>query len=87
MSKRSVTEVHASSNIHGESRKTPRSESKQKEQAVDDEMGEFEDGWEDEYESDEEIVDAESGKAEDGMQTHLSYTGQFLTDFGFQVWT
>ena len=33
---------------------------------MDDEMGEFEDGWEDEYESDEEVVDAEAGKPDDG---------------------
>ena len=34
---------------------------------MDDEMGEFEDGWEDEFESDEEVVDAEAGKGEDGV--------------------
>ena len=67
MSKRSVTEIHASSESHAESRKNPRSESKQKETSVEDEMGEFEDGWEDEYESDEEVVDAEAGKGEDGV--------------------
>ena len=67
MSKRSVTEVNTSSGSHVEPRKTPRSESKQKDTPMEDEMGEFEDGWEDEYESDEEIVDAEAGKAEDGV--------------------
>ena len=51
MSKRSVTEIQTASGSHGEPRKTPRSESKHKDHAVDDEMGEFEDGWEDEYES------------------------------------
>ena len=65
MSKRSATEVHSASGSNPEPRKTPRSESKRKEDAVDDEMGEFEDGWEDEYESDEEVVDGQSGKPED----------------------
>ncbi|KAI0714976.1 glutamate-rich WD repeat containing [Earliella scabrosa] len=67
MSKRSVTEIQTASGSHGEPRKTPRSESKHKDHAMDDEMGEFEDGWEDEYESDEEVVDAEAGKPDDGM--------------------
>ncbi|EIW63951.1 glutamate-rich WD repeat-containing protein [Trametes versicolor FP-101664 SS1] len=67
MSKRSVTEIHASSGSQAEPRKTPRGESKQREIAADDEMGEFEDAWEDELESDEEVVDAEAGKDEDGM--------------------
>ena len=65
MSKRSATEVQASSDGQFEPRKTPRSESKRKENVLEDEMGEFEDGWEDEYESDEEVVDGQSGKPED----------------------
>lgn len=32
-----------------------------------DEMGEFEDAWEDELESDEDVVDAEANEDEDGM--------------------
>lgn len=71
MSKRSVTEIHASSGSQAEPRKTPRGESKQREIAADDEMGEFEDAWEDELESDEEVVDAEAGKDEDG--TSISF--------------
>ncbi|EJF67199.1 glutamate-rich WD repeat containing [Dichomitus squalens] len=67
MSKRSATEVNSSSGSHLEPRKTPRSESKRKEDAADDEMGEFEDGWEDEYESDEDVVDGEQGKGDDSM--------------------
>ena len=67
MSKRSVTEINASSGSNVEPRKNPRSESKQKEVSIEDEMGEFEDGWEDEYESDEEVIDAEAGKGEDGV--------------------
>ena len=67
MSKRAATEIHTSSGSHEEPRKTPRSASKQKETSIEDEMGEFEDGWEDEYESDEEVVDADAGKGEDGV--------------------
>ena len=32
-----------------------------------DEMGEFEDAWEDEVESDEEVVDAQANEDEDGQ--------------------
>ncbi|KAH9913338.1 glutamate-rich WD repeat containing [Epithele typhae] len=67
MSKRSATEIQAPPGSHEGSRKTPRSVSKQKDVSMEDEMGEFEDGWEDEYESDEEVVDGGEGKAEDGM--------------------
>ncbi|KAI0756328.1 glutamate-rich WD repeat containing [Daedaleopsis nitida] len=67
MSKRSVTEIQTASGSQVEPRKTPRSESKQKEYVVDDEMGEFEDGWEDEYESDEEVVESTAEKADDAM--------------------
>jgi ribosome assembly protein RRB1 len=37
-----------------------------KRETITDEMGEFEDAWEDEIESDEEVVDAEAGDKEDG---------------------
>ncbi len=74
MSKRSVTEIHTSSGSQTEPRKTPRGESKQREQAGDDEMGEFEDAWEDELESDEEVVDAEAGKDEDGASVSIMST-------------
>ncbi|KAI1793164.1 glutamate-rich WD repeat containing [Ganoderma leucocontextum] len=67
MSKRSATEVQTSPEGQFEPRKTPRSESKRKENVAEDEMGEFEDGWEDEYESDEEIVDGQPGKPDDSM--------------------
>ncbi|KAJ3507183.1 hypothetical protein NLJ89_g6454 [Agrocybe chaxingu] len=40
---------------------------KKREAVVEDEMGEFEDAWEDDLESDEEVVDANDEKDEDGM--------------------
>lgn len=41
-----------------------------------DEMGEFEDAWEDEIESDEDVVDAEVNGDEDGTQlVHTIYCG------------
>ncbi|KAI0828939.1 glutamate-rich WD repeat-containing protein [Trametes gibbosa] len=67
MSKRSATEIHTSTGGQGDSRKSQRGETKLRESAPEDEMGEFEDAWEDELESDEEVVDAEAGKGEDGM--------------------
>lgn len=62
MSKRSATAVQTSLDGQFEPRKIPRSESKRKEDLAEDDMGEFEDGWEDEYESDEEVVDGQSGE-------------------------
>ncbi|KAG6862167.1 hypothetical protein C0995_004249 [Termitomyces sp. Mi166 len=67
MSKRSATEV---SEIASKSARTGQSEtgpsSKHEDTNMDD-MGEFEDAWEDEIESDDEVVDAEAGDREDGM--------------------
>ena len=64
MSKRNATELQTDTAAHGNETKRPfRPESKD---AQDDGMGEFEDGWEDEYESDEEIVD---GQGEDGTSS------------------
>jgi ribosome assembly protein RRB1 len=37
-----------------------------RENVIVDEMGEFEDAWEDEIESDEDVVDAEANENEDG---------------------
>lgn len=59
MSKRTATEIHEAS--QNESKKSFRAEPTN---AVDEGIGEFEDGWEDEFESDEEVVDAQG---EDGM--------------------
>ncbi|KAG6877882.1 hypothetical protein C0993_002883 [Termitomyces sp. T159_Od127] len=67
MSKRSATEV---SDIASKSARTNQNEtgsSSRNEDANMDDMGEFEDAWEDEIESDDEVVDAEAGVKEDGM--------------------
>ncbi|KAI0784936.1 glutamate-rich WD repeat-containing protein [Abortiporus biennis] len=65
MSKRTATELQtASTSDNYERKKAARHESGQAKAPVD-EMGDFEDGWEDEYESDEEVVNAEE---EDGME-------------------
>ncbi|KAL6307723.1 glutamate-rich WD repeat-containing protein [Sparassis latifolia] len=65
MSKRSVTEVQSAST--SDSRKIPR-RSTVREPSAQDEMGEFEDGWEDEFESDEEVIDDEANEGEDDME-------------------
>lgn len=58
MSKRSVTELQTVPTADGSGNKRPfRANS-----TVTEDMGEFEDGWEDEFESDEEVVDAEEGE-------------------------
>lgn len=65
MSKRSATELQPSStsDFHP-SKKTPRGTKQENEPQ--DEMGEFEDGWEDEYESDEDVVDGAANEGENG---------------------
>ncbi|KAF7798535.1 hypothetical protein EIP86_009756 [Pleurotus ostreatoroseus] len=63
MSKRSVTETQTASTSDAREHKRPFGASG-KPNGAEEEMGEFEDGWEDEYESDGEVVD---GEAEDGM--------------------
>lgn len=40
-----------------------------REQSIPDEMGEFEDAWEDEIESDEDVTNAEDGDGEDGVSS------------------
>jgi ribosome assembly protein RRB1 len=61
MSKRTATELQAASISEEHSGKRPfRAEAKN----VPEEMGEFEDGWEDEYESDEEVADDEAKDGE-----------------------
>ncbi|OBZ78959.1 Ribosome assembly protein rrb1 [Grifola frondosa] len=70
MSKRSVTELQSASDLDGP-RKAPRGVNARRENVVEDEMGEFEDGWEDEFESDEEVVDGEADEEEDGMDVDV----------------
>ena len=62
MSKRTATELQAASTSSEHEAKRPfRAETKS---IPEDDMGEFEDGWEDEYESDEEVVDGAAGDGE-----------------------
>ncbi|CAL1694149.1 unnamed protein product [Somion occarium] len=69
MSKRTATEFQsASTSTEHEPKKIPRNTSgPQPQRTPDDEMGEYEDGWEDEYESDEEVVDGTAREGEDDM--------------------
>jgi ribosome assembly protein RRB1 len=66
MSKRSVTEIQSAQADGQAYAKASGSGSKRPEAPID-EMGEFEDAWEDEIESDEDVVDAEA--AGDGNGT------------------
>lgn len=73
MSKRTATELQsASTSTEHERRKAPRhSTGQQPERLPDNEMGEFEDGWEDEYDSEDDVVDDAAQEGEDGRYTHL----------------
>jgi len=51
--------------------KTPASGNR-REVPVVNEMGEFEDAWEDEIESDEEVAGADSEENEDGLQSYFT---------------
>ncbi|KZT08545.1 glutamate-rich WD repeat-containing protein [Laetiporus sulphureus 93-53] len=65
MSKRAATEIQSTSS--DTARKAPRNSAQRENAAQVDEMGEFEDGWEDEYESDDDIVEGSTEEGEDGM--------------------
>ncbi|KAM6498493.1 WD40-repeat-containing domain protein [Amanita muscaria] len=68
MSKRSVTEVVSSDVQEGKPLSKVHGVGQRREDILPNEMGEFEDAWEDEVESDEEVVDAgENEEQEDGM--------------------
>lgn len=68
MSKRTATELQSTSTSDLQtSRKNPRGSVKQESAVQEDEIGEYEDGWEDEFESDEDVVDGEPDVREDGM--------------------
>lgn len=64
MSKRTATELLNNTTANGQAFKKASISSGKRENVVADEMGEFEDAWEDEIEN-EEVVDAD--KQEDGM--------------------
>ncbi len=68
MSKRSATELAPSGIQTGEPFNKAHGAGPRREIVASDEMGEFEDAWEDELESDEEVVDAgEDEEREDGV--------------------
>lgn len=69
MSKRLVTELQTTSESDGQaySKTSGGIHTAKRENIGKDEMGEFEDAWEDEIESDEEAVDAEATEGEDGI--------------------
>lgn len=64
MSKRTATELESSKTV-GEPFPKASGSGQRRENVTVDEMGEFEDAWEDEIESDEDVVDAEA-QGEDG---------------------
>lgn len=66
MSKRSATELLQTSTIDGKAFAKASGSGAKREAVPNDEMGEFEDAWEDDIESDEDVVDAEAGEGEDG---------------------
>lgn len=67
MSKRSATELAPPGIQTGEPFNKAHGSGPKREVVAEDEMGEFEDAWEDELESDEEVVDAEDEEREDGV--------------------
>lgn len=67
MSKRSATDIHNQPAYGQAYTKAPISSAKRDDPTVD-EMGEFEDAWEDEIESDEDAVDREASRGEDGTR-------------------
>ena len=66
MSKRSATELQTISKTDGQAYLKASGSGAKRDNVGDDEMGEFEDAWEDDIESDEEVVDAEPVEGEDG---------------------
>lgn len=71
MSKRTATELQSASTAEAHERKRPTRVASTSEKVPENDMGEFEDGWEDEYESEEEVVDAAEQEEEDGMYVIL----------------
>ena len=67
MAKRTATELHTANIADSAPRKQPRASEPRETSAQQDEIGNFEDDWEDEYESDEEVVDDEAEEDRDGM--------------------
>ncbi|KAJ7651715.1 glutamate-rich WD repeat-containing protein [Mycena polygramma] len=68
MSKRSATELLTPATTAGQPYAKASGSGSKRENVASDEMGEFEDAWEDEIESDEEVVNAEAAEDSDGME-------------------
>jgi len=66
MSKRSAIELQITSKTDGQAYLKASGSGAKRENVGHDEMGEFEDAWEDEIESDEEALDVEPSEGEDG---------------------
>ena len=70
MSKRSATELVSSATHEGKPLSKAHVSGPKREEIPPNEMGEFEDAWEDELESDEDVVDAEEDEErEDGVSS------------------
>lgn len=67
MSKRSATELLNPATTAGQAFTKASGSGSKRDNVAPDDMGEFEDAWEDEIESDEEVVDARDGEDEDGL--------------------
>jgi hypothetical protein len=67
MSKRSATELLTPVTTAGQPFTKASGSGSKRDNVLPDDMGEFEDAWEDEIESDEDAVDAEAGQDEDGL--------------------
>ncbi|KAG7098965.1 hypothetical protein E1B28_000853 [Marasmius oreades] len=67
MAKRSATEVITTVSNDGQAYPKASSSGDKRGAVIHDEMGEFEDAWEDEVESDEDVVDSNANEGEDGM--------------------
>ncbi|KAJ7361504.1 WD40-repeat-containing domain protein [Mycena albidolilacea] len=67
MSKRSATELLTPAATAGQPFAKASGSGSKRDNAAPDEMGEFEDAWEDEIESDEEVIDAQATEDADGM--------------------
>jgi hypothetical protein len=67
MSKRSATELLTPAATAGQPFAKASGSGSKRDNAAPDEMGEFEDAWEDEIESDEEVIDAQTTEDADGL--------------------
>jgi ribosome assembly protein RRB1 len=79
MSKRAVTELQTTSVDDGQAYLKASGSGAKRENIGNNEMGEFEDAWEDEIESDEEVVDRDGDEGEDGTFFRILGTARFVS--------